>query len=192
MPSPIAHAAVGYLVYRKALKSRPAAPARKVFGIPVLLLSAMIFSLLPDLDSLVGVLMQDFGRFHNNGSHSLVIGLAAALLFGLVFSGGQRKRFFFWFFFVLAGYELHVIMDAFTYGRGVKAFWPFSEVRFLSPVFLFFGLHWSDGFFSFNHVITLVTETVFSVLLLAVFDRDSRELFNRFAQRAVRLFGTKP
>lgn len=192
MPSPIAHAAVGYLVYRKALKSRPAEPGRKVLGIPVLLLSAIVFSLLPDLDSVVGILMQDFGRFHNNGTHSLVIGLIVAALFGLVFSGGQRKRFLFWFFFVLAAYELHVIMDAFTYGRGVKAFWPFSEARFLSPVFLFFGLHWSDGFFSFSHVITLITETVFSVLLLAVFDRDSRERFNHIVQRAVRLFGMKP
>ncbi len=49
-------------------------------------------------------------------------------------------------------------MDAFTIGRGVMILWPFSIDRYASPVSLFYGVHWSDGWVSVRHLWTMVTE----------------------------------
>ena len=148
-----------------------------------MLILAMGFSLLPDLDSVLGVFAQDFGRFHNNLSHSLIFGIAVSLLLAGLFSWLEKGRFVFWFSLLLLSYELHVVMDFLTYGRGVMAFWPFTAERFISPVLLFFGLHWSEGFFSFSHIITLVTELLFSLVMLAIFDRDGLKYVRAYLGR---------
>jgi hypothetical protein len=50
----------------------------------------------------------------------------------------------------------------------VMALWPLSEKRFLLPVPLFYGLHWSDGWLSLRHVWTVLTELAFTAVALFV------------------------
>ena len=164
MPSPIAHTTVGYLIH-KVYQSRTSSPSLGRIGpLPRLLLVTAGLSLLPDIDSVAGFLLRDFGRYHNNGSHSLLIGLAVALVIGTLAWWRKRSGFVYWFTLVLLCYQFHVILDFFTVGRGVMLLWPLSSARFEAPVKLFYGLHWSDGLVSINHIWTLLNELAFAFL----------------------------
>ena len=96
--------------------------------------------MLPDLDSVVGVLARDFGRFHNNATHSFFVGFIVALGVGMIATWKRWGAFWSWSIVALIGYYLHVIMDGLTVGRGVMAMWPLSTERVLSPLPLFYGL----------------------------------------------------
>lgn len=122
------------------------------------LLAALIFSVLPDIDSLVGIIRGNFGRYHNNLTHSFFAGLVVALPFSLLMQKKQRRSFRYWFSLTSFAYSLHVIMDSLTWGRGVMAFWPFKSDRFRIPLRLFYGFHWSDGWWSRRHLWTVLTE----------------------------------
>ncbi|UCG22690.1 MAG: metal-dependent hydrolase, partial [Chloroflexota bacterium] len=158
MPSPLAHLTAGYVVYEVYRHKRPEHDKVRFGPVPALLIMVVILSLLPDIDSVVGVLTGDFGRFHNNLTHSLFVGFVVALVFGILASWKERSSFWPLLVVALFCYELHVMMDALTVGRGVMALWPFSSVRILSPLPLFYGLHWSDGLRSWSHMVTLLTE----------------------------------
>lgn len=169
MPSPVAHAAVGYLLYR-AFRSRMPQEASRDRGrlLPRLLVATVGLSLVPDLDSVPGILLGNFGRFHNDFANSLIFGLAIALIIGAVVWLRQRSGFKSWVTVALISYELHVLMDFFTVGRGVMLAWPFLVDRFEPPVKLFYGLHWSEGLMSPMHLWTLVTELAFVTAMLFV------------------------
>jgi hypothetical protein len=64
--------------------------------------------------------------------------------------------------------ELHGKSRTFFLRRGVMAFWPLSSERFISPVLLFYGLHWSEGIFSGKDLWTIVNETNFVLITLLV------------------------
>jgi membrane-bound metal-dependent hydrolase YbcI (DUF457 family) len=166
MPSPLAHATMGYVIYRLACAPVEQQPDKQASWRDLRLPVAVGLSLLPDSDSIVGFLSGDFGRYHNNASHSLVVGAIVALSVGGVarwrFGAGFRR----WFLLALLCYDLHIIMDSFTISRGVMGLWPFSEARYLAPVSLFYGLHWSEGWFSIKHLWTLITELGFVALAL--------------------------
>jgi membrane-bound metal-dependent hydrolase YbcI (DUF457 family) len=132
--------------------------------------------------------VEDFGRYHNNGSHSLLVGLAVALGIGGLVWWIKRSGFFYWFTLVLLCYQLHVILDYFTVGRGVMLFWPLSSARFESPVKFFYGLHWSDGIVSVNHIWTLLNELGFAVLAVFVMHFLGRRM-TRF--KSVRCFSNR-
>jgi membrane-bound metal-dependent hydrolase YbcI (DUF457 family) len=168
MPSPIAHVAAGYAIY---YLSRSRAPQTKLKGIgplPTPLIVTTGFSLLPDIDSALGFLTGNFGRFHNNATHSFIVGLGVALVFGLVMWWKERSGFGFWFWLALLGYEGHVLMDSATIGRGVMAFWPLTRERFMFPVIVFYGLHWSDGWLSSRHLWTAATESTFAAVVVFI------------------------
>lgn len=128
----------------------------------------LFLSQLPDLDSIAGMFSDDFGAYHNQFSHSLLTGIPIALLV----AGGARllrsERAAAWGGIALISYELHVVMDYFTVGRGVRLFWPLSGERFQSPIKLFYGLHWSEGWLSMEHVRTALTEGLFIAVVAAV------------------------
>jgi membrane-bound metal-dependent hydrolase YbcI (DUF457 family) len=165
MPSPIAHLSAGLAIYVATRAHLPRTEPEKVGPVPFLLVVTTAFSLLPDVDSLVGLAAGDFGRFHNNLTHSLLVGLAVAPAFGGLMQHRRGSGFWFWSIIALVAYNLHVLMDWATVGRGVMALWPLTDARFQAPVMLFYGLHWSDGWLSIRHVWTVVTELLFAVVV---------------------------
>lgn len=78
-------------------------------------------SLLPDVDSLAGFLLQDFGRYNSGLSHRLFAGLVVALLIGGLAWSAKRSGFAGRFAAALVCYELHIILDFVTVGRGGHA-----------------------------------------------------------------------
>ena len=166
MPSPIAHAAIGYVAYRLWRKRLPSAANRNFFKLPSLLLLTTVLSLAPDIDAVVGLLMGDLGRFHNNLTNSLtfVLVLSTAIA-GLAYLT-RPSEVSAWFALGLVCVGAHIAMDYLTVGRGVMLFWPLSSNRYGAPLKLFYGLHWSDGLFSIRHLWTALTETVFALVVI--------------------------
>ena len=170
MPSPIAHVTMGLVIYRLFNRApQPHGPqARSPSLVPRLLLATAALSLLPDLDAAVGAVVGDLGRFHNNVAHSPLFGLAASLgVGGLVWLRG-KAGFFRWSLITLLCYELHVLMDYFTVGRGVMILWPISPARYSAPVAVFRGLHWSEGWLSPQHLWTLLNELAWAAVVVGI------------------------
>jgi membrane-bound metal-dependent hydrolase YbcI (DUF457 family) len=139
---------------------------KRVGPVSLLLIITFVFSTLPDLDAVAGLLTGDFGKYHNNGTHSLVVCLLVAITFGLAFSWKRRSEYLPWFLIIFASYASHILLDFFTWGgRGVMLFWPVSAERYQSDVALFYGVRWGDGLFSINHLWTLATEAIFILFL---------------------------
>jgi len=157
MPSPLIHASAGYAIYSLlGLKTRP--EMRQVARLGFI--AALTFSLLPDLDFVLGILSGSLAKVHNSYSHSLFTGIFVAAVIGYMtrfFSQVQSRQ---WFWLSLFCYETHVCLDFFTVGRGVMLFWPFSFERFSSPTKLFYGLHWSDGIWTSKHLLTFASEMI--------------------------------
>jgi inner membrane protein len=167
MPSPIAHVAAGYAVYRIFRKALPVLENTQPASL--LVAAAAVLSLLPDLDSVVGVAAHDFGRFHNNITHSFTFGIVVALLVAMVVALKRGKGIgMAWFMFAFACYSLHVVMDFFTAGRGVMALWPFLSNRFESPICFFRGVKWATGVWSGQHLWTILNELLFVGVLALV------------------------
>lgn len=167
MPSPIVHAAVGVVVSRFTRDT--VLGDRRVAGrIPLIAIVCMGLSLLPDLDAAVGIFLGNLGKYHNNLAGSpLFATLVTAVVGGIVWVARRdAARQAFALTFVC--YQLHVILDFFTVGRGVMLAWPFSDTRFQPPFHLFFGLRWSHGLISPSHLTTLATEAALVALLYFV------------------------
>ena len=167
MPSPILHTTSGYIVYRLLEKRAPIHNTPGTGNLPKTLLLSLGFSMLPDIDSVVGFLAGDFGKYHNNATHSLVVGLLAALFAAAVAttlrSISIRKVFLIAFF----SYSAHILLDFLTIGRGVMAFWPLTDERYLFPWPLIYGVRWSDGLLSIRHIWTLISESALAAFLIA-------------------------
>ena len=142
LPSPIAHATIGYLVYRLARRSLPAPGSRLVGPLPLLLIWTLSFALLPDVDTFLGLLNRDFGRYHNNGTHSFILGLGVAFLGASLIWMKRRQDFLLGFLVLWLSYASHVILDFFT-----------------------IGVRWSEGIFSLEHLRTLASELVLVLLV---------------------------
>lgn len=185
MPSPIAHMAAGYAIYQVYDLRRPRSCPQIWGRVPLLMLAMLGLSLLPDLDSVVGILFGDFGRFHNGWTHSLLVGLGLATVVGSLALFRQFAAPREWFLIALLCYGLHVVMDYFTIGRGAMLFWPLTLARFQAPVKAFYGLHWSDGLFSFRHVWSLLSELGFAAVIMLLIHVLGRYMGHFRSVRAV-------
>ena len=161
MPSPLIHTAAG-LALGGVMGGR-ALSWRLLFVLGAGGFAAM----LPDLDALPGFVTGDLHTYHNQWSHSLIVGLGPALVAGVV-AHAVGARFRFWFLLFLLGYGSHVLLDAFGLGRGVMLFWPLSTVRVQSPLAAFYGVKWSAGLWSLHHLVTLANELLFIVSLIVL------------------------
>jgi hypothetical protein len=157
MPSPLAHAAAGYAVYR-IFRSSDAIE-------PELFTASLAFSLLPDLDSVAGLIGQNFAHYHNNVSHSVGFMIGAGVLAGTLFHRRQ-EGFFRWYLVGLMSYGFHLALDYWSTRRGILLLWPFSNRRFTSPKRLFYGLKWGRGIKSATHIWTAFTELIFGLMLV--------------------------
>jgi membrane-bound metal-dependent hydrolase YbcI (DUF457 family) len=170
MPSPFAHITTGYLIYRAVKDKLPENTTRRLWLLPTNLLVFTGLSILPDIDTIPGLIFGDMHGFHNNYTHSLITGLFMALGIAALLSRFYKISFIRWFPAVLASYEIHILMDFFTSERGVKLFWPIYPERIIAPVKLFLGFQWGLGFFSIMHFWTLFTEVIFFLALLFLLD----------------------
>lgn len=176
MPSPIVHTTLGYILYRIFRNRVPDQFTRRFLSLPLVLIFAIGISLLPDIDSIPGVLARDFGRYHNNFTHSIISGIIIAFLLAVIVRVTLRSGFWIWFAIFTLGYSLHIIFDFFTMGqRGVMLFWPITFERYDSPVKLFYGVRWSESLLSAVHLNTLASEILFVIiagLILLIFERE--------------------
>jgi membrane-bound metal-dependent hydrolase YbcI (DUF457 family) len=165
MPSPLAHLGMGYALYRLG-KSKLPGQREPVWKMPLRPLIVMGLSMVPDLDIILAIVFRNMEKYHNSFTHSLYLAIPVALLATILAYWVYRSSFLPWFLIGVVSYDLHVIMDFFTAERGVLMFWPFSPDRFASPVKLFYGLQWGLGWFSPWHLWTLLTESVFVIVLM--------------------------
>jgi inner membrane protein len=159
---------MGYLIYRSWPERKSPTGAGRVLGVPSLLIATVGLTMLADADAIVGILVGDLGRFHNQFMGSPAFGVLAATGVGIAGRLLGGAPFLGWFLLALVCYQAHVIMDYFTIGRGVKLLWPISEQRFSPPFELFYGLRWSDGLISVRHLWTLLSEAVFGVTAFGI------------------------
>ena len=164
MPSPYAHVIAGGILAMPFLKNKTTMRQHRED-----IATLMGFSLAADLDVLPALLMQDIQAYHNQISHSILFGIGASLAYaGLRYLLPNPKPFGRIFSLGAIAYGLHILMDAFTHGRGVMLFWPISQTRFQPPFVIFYGLRHSEGWFSYHHLITLATESITMLPLLAL------------------------
>jgi membrane-bound metal-dependent hydrolase YbcI (DUF457 family) len=161
MPSPITHLSAGIIIYRCLPAEQRAKFPRRIWRIPLLALILMVVSLLPDLDFILGLLRDDIGAYHNQASHSLITGMAVALVLGLGLRWWLKGTYLFWFGLLFVTYTAHILLDMLTHGRGNQLFWPLSTQRFISPILLFYGFRWARGLWSISHIWTFISELMF-------------------------------
>jgi hypothetical protein len=167
MPSPIAHLGAGYAIYRY-YKGRLPENRGQLWKLPFQMILVMGLSLLPDLDVIAAILFIDMENYHNNFSHSLLLGIPVALLIAAILRQLYRSGFWLWFLICQISYDLHIIMDALTSERGVMMLWPLSQNRFVSSIQIFYGLQWGLGWFSIWHLWTIFTESAFVLVIMMV------------------------
>lgn len=169
MPSPIAHAAAGYAIYRLYVAGKRSKHFVQIGSLAGLITLTLLLSWLPDFDIIPGILLGDFDLYHNSITNSLVLGLVIASVVALLVRVWVPSQSVFWLVLVLMSYEIHVIMDYLGAESGVLLFWPLTSERFAPPIKLFYGFHHSDGWISIRHLWTFATEIVFaSVVYIAV------------------------
>ena len=164
MPSPIAHISVGWLLGRYF---------RRRFDFNGNFIRAALFTgiciflaMAPDLDALAGILSGDLGRWHNQWSHSLVVCAGASLTGMILLLVLMRRQPRLCLAAAAACCFSHILMDFFCYGRGLKLFWPLTDTRFKPHIYIFMGLHWSQGILSPWHILTALNEIIFVILLV--------------------------
>jgi membrane-bound metal-dependent hydrolase YbcI (DUF457 family) len=114
-----------------------------------------------------GFLAGDFGKYHNNATHSLIVGLLAALLTSALAAAFRSISFRKIFLIAFFSYSAHILLDFLTIGRGVMAFWPLTDERFLFPWPIIYGVRWSDGLLSIRHIWTIISEVAMAALFVA-------------------------
>ena len=177
MPSPIAHLGVGYAIYRSSKRKLPESRSR-LWKFPLHMLLIMSLSLLPDLDIITAIIFRDMENYHNNFSHSLLLGIPVAVLTAAILRQIDQSNLWLWFLICMISYDLHILMDALTAERGVMMFWPLSQNRIVSPIRIFYGLQWGLGWFSIWHLWTIFTESVFVLVLMLVVNYFDRPKIN--------------
>lgn len=180
MPSPIMHSAMGYAIYKVFEPDSDRSKFGKYGRVPKLLIVSLLASMLPDMDSIFGILAGNIGKYHNNATHSLIVGMVVSLIFAGGISVLFRKFEFRTVFFVmLLSYQAHIVMDSFTISRGVMALWPLSQERFVSPISIFYGFHWSDGFLSIRHLWTFLSESIKAIILILTINYFTSQKFKK-------------
>ena len=165
MPSPIAHLGAGYAIYRYYKHKLPEDRSR-FWKFPLQLVMVAGLSMLPDLDVIPAIIFRDMQSYHNNFSHSLLVAIPVAFVIAIVFHRVYRSNFWLWFLISMVSYDVHVIMDALTAERGVMMFWPLTQARIASPIKIFYGLQWGLGWFSIWHLWTILTESIFGLIVI--------------------------
>jgi inner membrane protein len=161
MPSPIAHSAAGYAIYKLFPE------ARQIFRTKLTGLTIFYFVFVanaPDLDFIAQLFTDK--KIHRGLSHSLVFAIFFSLISSLVYFyfKGRKTRAFIVATFIL--YCSHLLLDILS-PVGLPLLAPLSDSSFKFPITLFPNVHHSRGLFDPSHLIFISIETVYSILLIA-------------------------
>jgi membrane-bound metal-dependent hydrolase YbcI (DUF457 family) len=165
--SPVAHCALVFWFWPGLRRHLPPAnPARIRWLLSGLVLLAL---LAPDLDVLWGLISsQPLRSYHNGITHSLLLGVPFGVLFGLIWCGLAGRGALPAGLLGMLAYQSHVIIDFFTWGRGVLLFWPLTGHRFQSPFFLFLGVRHSGGVSAWVHLVNFLNDVAFALVVWLV------------------------
>ena len=143
MASPIGHALAGYAIYKiYEAKSDETGSRRALLGV------ALFMAIAPDLDFVPGMLIGQPALYHQLITHSI----GAAFVVSIITAGLFRSMgmsFSIPFNLCFVSYLSHLAIDFFAPdGRlpyGQPLFWPVIGAHFMSPVWLFLGMHHSGS-----------------------------------------------
>jgi membrane-bound metal-dependent hydrolase YbcI (DUF457 family) len=185
MPSPIAHSLMGCLIARQHGLSYFDKPWK-------LAVFCAVLANLPDVDYFFGMTQGLPNLYHRHFTHSIGFSLLIGALCGLIFLWRGHR---FWPMFVLSSVACasHVLLDFLgldtSTPHGVIAFWPFSDVYFMSPVSVFSNLKKGQtvtdllkSIFILHNISALAREIVVFTLLLAL---QNWFMKNRLALRTI-------
>lgn len=167
MPSPIAHTSIAMALWPATARKLRGTPAR---GRIIILGATLVTLVAADFDILTGSIFGS-GPFvdHGGPTHSFVAAAIWAMAFATVLSIATRAMHWttFWMLGFIA-YGSHIMLDAFTFGRGVRMFWPFLADRIASPLPIFAGVRHSTPASIVDHTLTIATELLFALLVWRV------------------------
>jgi len=137
MPLPIGHAAIGFTTYSLCSANESG------FGRWKVLLGILIFSNLPDVDVVLGIVFHGNGNvFHRGPTHSLIFALIGGFLASRAWGlWSQLPKFSFRICFLLI--LSHVVADFVFTSSPISFFWPIT-------------VNWIDGYSGLRHVVDLV------------------------------------
>lgn len=162
MPSPIAHASVALVLWPVVRDGRQ--PVWRQLCLGGLVLVGVLGA---DLDIAVSAIATgDPFIGHGGAWHSLPAGVVFATVFVLLARYLTDRRALVLWLVGLTAWWSHVLLDAFTPGRGVAMFWPFSDERVSAPLTLFYGVRHSEPLAWHHHLVTVATELPFVCLML--------------------------
>lgn len=177
MPSPLAHGAVALALWPVLRRSMPNASLTQRASVAGMLLLGTLGA---DLDIPLGfVATGEAFEMHGGATHSLFAGAVFGVIFALVCRRLANMR---WMSLAVIGASAwwsHVLLDAFTPGRGVAIFWPLVTDRFNAPVAMFYGVRHSDPLAWQHHLLTITTEMPFVIAMCLLGMFISRRLQSR-------------
>ncbi|MBE9039340.1 metal-dependent hydrolase [Oscillatoriales cyanobacterium LEGE 11467] len=164
MPSPIAHSVAGYLL----AKSLPADrfSENRIQKWSLYIFYASLIAVVADLDFIPQFVTGN--AYHRGITHSLVFALGFSAISALIVSVWKKFSYIKIFTLTSIFYGSHLLLDYFSYGRGIKLFLPFVDRFFRSPIILFPGLHYSRGLFHISHLLPIGFEIAISILGIGV------------------------
>jgi inner membrane protein len=114
-----------------------------------------------DFDFLPGLMVGHPGRFHHAESHSILFAYLVALLASVLTKRTNRG----WTLLAGLSYASHLVLDLVTTDNslpsGIPLFWPWSEVRFQSPITLFPNVPWGSSWRLSDNINLLLRELGF-------------------------------
>lgn len=168
MPSPIAHTATAYFIYKLNL-SNPRSFIGETLDIPYIVLLGN----LADLDFLPQLFFQI--NSHRGPSHSLSIALLVSVVCAMLYRWWSPATVQKFFWLTLGLYISHLFLDFWTAGgRGIQLFWPFSNQYFMSSIPFFPRVRHSEGLFYQGHLIFIAFELVYSTCLYLILKQVKR------------------
>ena len=161
MPSPIGHLAFWPLIWRRGAPPAADRTRRRLWAAAV-----AIALLAPDFDVALAIVYQTrISDVHNGPSHSLAAALIFAALFAALCTLLLRVRFLPAAGVLLAAYLSHLLLDIFTWGRGIELFWPLTHARIQSPLPIFMGVRHSVGAPLWMHLLTALNDLAFCAVV---------------------------
>lgn len=165
MPSPIAHSVSGYVIGKflpiEISKYYHSRWWKLENFYPVFVAIFADFDFLPQL--ITGQ------NFHRGITHTLIFAVGFSLVLALLVSCLCKSSFKQLFLFTLIIYSSHLVLDLFTTGgSGLQILWPLTDTYFKSTISIFPQVHHSQGLFDISHLIFIMWELSYSILILSI------------------------